>query len=84
MPVKSLLQISPLEVPTNQRIQHAVTAFEVLRQVLLDAGVHPSAPIVSLQKRGESVDAVSYGQEVCHTWWELLITRLTPCTQQGV
>ena len=49
MLVMSLLHISPLEIATKQRIQHAIAALEVLCQVLLGAGVHLSALIVSLQ-----------------------------------
>lgn len=47
--VALLLQVSPLKVTVKQRVQHAVTAFEVLCQVLLDAGVHLPAVVVSLQ-----------------------------------
>lgn len=47
--VMSLLQVSPMEVTVEQRVQHAVATLKVLRQVPLDTWVHLPALVVSLQ-----------------------------------
>ena len=55
--VLSLLQVSPLEVTVEKRVQHAVAALEVLCQVQLDTGVHFPALIVSLQRRSSVIQS---------------------------
>lgn len=47
--VTSLLQVSPMKVTMEQRVQHAVAALKVLCQVLLDTWVHLPALVVSLR-----------------------------------
>ena len=55
--VMSLLQVSPLQVTVEQRVQHAVAVFEVLCQILLDTGVHLPTMVVSLQRSLSMIQA---------------------------
>ena len=55
--VTSLLQVSPLKVTVEQRVQHTVAVLKVLCQVLLDTRMHLPALVVSLQRRSSIIQA---------------------------